>query len=320
MSDMFNAEIKSGFDGQFAVPVVPAHLLICFNCVAEHRSVSHAATVLCLPYNVVAQQIARLEGLIGAPVLDQQPGRLNLTPVGQRLWQVTSPQASALQTQAHAVLSGDFAKGTDARRNGEPTLLIELGLWGMAASLKPYLNVLRGLPCNLNFVTKGARPGVAPDVICHLSKAPINGYESTPLFGEEVIAVASASYPTPEGGFTDETLKQEPLLRLGHLDHEEDWPAFLGLDPDVGLPGIEKQPYASFSHYLRALRAGRGVGVGLKALLQPEISAGTLKVVSPRKLWRNRACYLGVRKDSDYLNLARDFADVMRTIFEDNQA
>lgn len=316
MSDRIHVDGAKTENLGMAAPTLPAHLLLTFCCVAEHKSVAHAATVLCLPYTVVSQQIARLERLIGLPVFNHSPGRVHLTDLGRDILITTQPKIVEIQDQGRASLERAIDAGPPEVTTSLPDLQIELDLWGMAAALKPYLNVLRDLSCNLNFVTKSARFARMPDVTCHLGDAPLDGYDSTLLFGEEIVAVAGAKYPVPEGGFTDTLLHEEPMLRLGHPDHERDWGTYLGLGPEESLPGIEKEPYSSFSNYMRALKAGRGVGVGLLALMQPELDAGNLVLASSKKLWRKRGCYLGVRQDCEHKAVAEDFADVLRTIFQ----
>ncbi|MEM6306710.1 MAG: hypothetical protein AAF701_01830, partial [Pseudomonadota bacterium] len=74
-------------------------------------------------------------------------------------------------------------------------------------------------------------------------------------------------------------------------------------------------PYQSFSTYLQALRSGRGVGIGLAPLFAADIAAGLLKPASDRCVWRNRAVYVGVFKDSPHPDHARACADIIKKAF-----
>lgn len=315
MSEMFQAKDLQPIGSTLShSPNVPPYLLVSFAEVADQRSMAHAATKQCIPYAQMAQQMARLEGLVGMPLITPDAGRFTLTEMGRKLFTAIKNDVQAINKTAQDVFSQPFQK---SGVEGAPTLSIGLSVWGMASILRPYLADLQSLGCDLNFVSSSRLVDTDPDVICYLGKSAKPGYESEVLFGEEIIAVAAKHYPMPEDGFEADAFKYEPLLRLSHQDHLEDWQGFLGIDPKTELPGIKKDPYRSFSTYLRAVKAGRGVGVGLAPLFASDIVAGHLKVASPRRVWRNRAVYLGVSKDSEHLTFARDFAAIMRRAVED---
>ncbi|MGB1236257.1 MAG: LysR family transcriptional regulator [Planktomarina sp.] len=293
-------------------PKIPSHLLSSFSAVAHHKSVAHAATAQCVPYAQMAQNIARLEGLMGQPVIDPQPGAFRLTDTGRALDAAVSPSLAQAERHAQTVISTPFTPSPN-----RPTITVGLGIWGVAAMLKPYLPQLQGLDCGLNFAPQSLIEETTPDVVCYLGKAARAGYEIEPLFGEEVIAVCSTKYPVPKGGFNAATLHYEPLLELGHTDHTQDWHGFLGIDPDMDLPGINKEPYKSFSAYSKAIKSGRGIGVGLAPLFAADIAAGTMQLASTRRVWRNRTIYLGVAKDSEFITQSRAFAAIVKQAFGD---
>ncbi len=293
-------------------PELPAYLLAAFVNVAQQQSITQAAALMAVPYTLVAKQMARLEGLVGVPLLSQDRGRIRLTDEGVDLYDEVSGLTANMQQQA--LSSMQRAKQTPSAPIGQPTLNIEFSVWGIAAALRPNLTKLRSLPCGFNFVAPGAL-SEAPDVICYLGKRPRDGYRNLVLFGEEVVAVCAPDYPIPEGGLDANGFTNEPLLSLGHPDHAMDWSAFLGRDPELPLPGVTKEPYSSFGGYLRALKAGRGIGVGIAPLFDAHISAGTLQLASKRRLWRNRACYVGFREDSVNAELAKDFAAILEGVF-----
>lgn len=288
----------------------PAYLLASFCTVAEHRSITHAATALCLPYSNVAQQMARLETILGQRLIEHAHDKLALTELGQRLLLDVSPFARVLEQQALQTLKSKSTNNAYDR----PSLAVELGVSGIATLLKSQSENLKQLPCDFNFVNAGVSMNTSADVVCYLAKTPRNGFDSTAVFGEEVVAVASINYPAPPDGFDESALQAEPLLQLGLPDHAMDWSRFLGVDPNLRLPGIGKDPYRSFSLYLKALRAGRGIGVGLAPLFAPDLNSGKLKLVSKRRLLRNRACYIGVNLESDNIELAHKTAAILQDI------
>ena len=295
-----------------AAPELPAFLLASFVNVAQQQSITQAATLMAVPYTLVAKQMARLESLIGRPLITQDRGRIRLTDEGVGLYDEVSGLTANMQQQAlHSVQK---SKQSPAARAGQPTLNIEFSVWGIAAALRPNLTKLRGLQCGFNFVAPGAL-SEPPDVICYLGKRPREGYRTSVLFGEEVVAVCAPDYPIPDRGLDANGFTNEPLLSLGHPDHAMDWSAFLGRDPDLPLPGVAKEPYGSFGSYLRALKAGRGIGVGIAPLFETHIATGTLQLASKRRLWRNRACYLGFREDSANAELAKEFSSIVEGVF-----
>ncbi len=291
---------------------IPPHLLVSFLGVAQHKSMSHAATVQCLPQSQMTQQMARLEGLLGAPLFQGAPGKLTLTELGQRLYDGVKDPLRDIQLGAAALMGPamDAPIASDV-----PRINISLQIWGLAGLLQPYLNELRGLGAELNFVTSQEAQNTPPDVLCYLGKSALPGYECDALFGEEVIAVCGNRYPVPKDGFDTKSLMAEPLLSLAHPDHTQDWQGFLGIDPDTVLPGIDKAPYRSFSTYLKALRAGRGVGVGLAPLFAADVKAGVLQVASQRRVWRNRSVFLAIADGSPNKRYAEDFGNILQQAF-----
>lgn len=295
--------------------ILPAHLLVNFVQVVDQSSITKAATEMNVPYTLVAKQISRLEGLVGVPLISQTHGRVVLTSAGDALYKNASSASNDLQTQALTSVSSLEKSGrTPLAKSDRPTLNIEFSVWGIASVLRPHLSKLRGLGCGFNFVGDAGLDR-APDVSCHLGKRPKPGYNSKTLFGEEVIAVCAPHYPIPQSGLDVAGFENEPLLTMKNPDHGGDWMAFLGRDPDLPISGISKEPYPSFESYLKALKAGRGVGVGMAPLFRADLDSGTLQLASKRRLWRNRACFLGVRKDSENSELAHAFADIVDQVF-----
>ncbi|GAB0117595.1 LysR family transcriptional regulator [Acidisoma sp. 7E03] len=60
-------------------------LLRTFVLVADQRSMTRASALLHLTQGAISQQIARLEGMVGHPLLQRNPQGLRLTPGGERL-------------------------------------------------------------------------------------------------------------------------------------------------------------------------------------------------------------------------------------------
>lgn len=314
MSDMSMVPtVVDGIQLNTAPSRIPPYLISCFAIVAELRSVSHAATIQCIPYAQMAQHIARLEGCVGAPLLDARPGPFRLTELGNTLYAAVRPELSKIEERVQRLTS---SPGFGA--SAEKSINIGLGIWGLAAALRPFVSDMQALNCGLNFVPQNRMDVINPDVVCYLGKSQRQGYEVEPLFGEEIISVCSNKYPVPSDGFDGTSLRYEPLLQLGHPDHREDWHGFLGLDPDSDLPGISKQPYSSFSTYLRAIKSGRGIGVGLAPLFATGIADGSLQIASNRRVWRNRTVFLGVSKRCEYLAEARNFAAILKNAIMTN--
>ncbi|MEO0357918.1 MAG: LysR family transcriptional regulator, partial [Pseudomonadota bacterium] len=244
MSDLLSQKSSANFNTRADAPQsIPPHLLVSFLGVAQHRSMSHAATVQCIPHGQMTQHMTRLETMIGAPLFQGQSGKLVLTSLGERLYSGIKDPMESLQIGASHLVGGQV----DATpRLAAPRLRISLQIWGLAALLQPYLMDLQGLGADLNFVSAKQAKTEPPDVLCYLGRAPMDGYACEPLVGEEIISVCSDRYPLPKGGFSGVGLRTEPLLSLAHPDHLQDWHGFLGMDPDSSLPGIDKAPYQSF--------------------------------------------------------------------------
>lgn len=285
-----------------------ASLLTTFHAVAAHASMADAAARLGLPNRVVSQQMTRLERLIGTPLFARQLHQLELTKTGDALFDQISAQVTELQSEAAGAVGPIETKGA----KGLATLTVTLNVWGVAHALRRFSGVFRALPYQVDFISEDPGKG---DVCVYLAKEPRPNWVSEPLFECDIIAVAAQDYPAPRGNVTRGDFAQHPLLSLGHPQHENDWADYLALAPKESLPCIPRDPYPSFSHYIRAIEAGRGLGIGMAALFQNALQRRSLKRVGQHPFKRDEKCFASLRPGCDRDGPALEVIHLLRDIF-----
>ena len=83
-----------------------------FNLVARHMSFSTAADELCLTKGAISHQIKRLEEELGFEVFIRNPGHLDLTEKGRRLWHISQASLNTIETEIIGLREDDSTRIT----------------------------------------------------------------------------------------------------------------------------------------------------------------------------------------------------------------
>ena len=83
-----------------------------FNLVARHMSFSMAADELCLTKGAISHQIKRLEEELGFDVFIRNPGHLDLTEKGRRLWHTSQASLKTIEKEIISLREDDSTRIT----------------------------------------------------------------------------------------------------------------------------------------------------------------------------------------------------------------
>lgn len=83
-----------------------------FNLVARHMSFSTAADELCLTKGAISHQIKRLEQELGFDVFIRNPGHLDLTEKGRRLWHTSQASLKTIEKEIISLREDDSTRIT----------------------------------------------------------------------------------------------------------------------------------------------------------------------------------------------------------------
>ncbi|WP_417434781.1 LysR substrate-binding domain-containing protein [Hoeflea sp.] len=245
-----------------------------FECAARHLNFRLASEELNLTQGAVAQQVRKLETSLGRKLFVRKPRGLELTEKG-----------AAYFSEIHAALSRiDQATARLAPENRSVVLSVPpsfASMWLMPRlaefeALYPDIELQviasEGLSDfdadGVDLVVRQASPPFAP-TLKSVQLAPLN-----------LVAVASPAYlQTAPPAETLEDFRAHRLLENSHRH----WRQWLGSDEEAGKAARVTR-FNQTALAIAAARAGRGVAIAPKALIEPDIESGELVVV-----WRDEA-------------------------------
>lgn len=258
---------------EFRKSLPPLHALVAFEAAARLSSFAAAAHELNVSPAAVSQQIRNLEESLGVTLFARTHKAVQLTPKG-REYQHTV--ASALQQLSMATL--------ELRANRYESRLTVAADQSMAWMwLMPRLGgFYEAHPSiSVRVVASDLEPDcLADDIDVALihGRGSWPGYQSAPLFAEEVFPVCSAGYLE-----TAVPLKEPRDLLRHSLLHLEDnhwdwinWRMWL-TELGVALPSSESGLFVNnYPLLIEAAKNGRGIALGWRGLVDHEIDDGRL--------------------------------------------
>ena len=287
-----------------AAPPPQPHLLNTFRMVGQFASIPMAARELGVTDDAVWQQIQELETLLGCQLIHKADETCALSDAGRGIFAAVSSLVESYENPTDVV---------DPATILGPALNVQLDVPGIAAALKAHTDELFAFPNQLNFAQ--AAPNTAADIVLYMATKPRHDLESVVLFAEETIAIAATNYGVPEGGFSGTELELEPLLNFDSPIETMNWDHWFADDQDWQSHRLQAAGYQNYAIYLRAVMAGRGVGLGLAPLVAPLIAAGQLQVASPRRVQGAGACFVGVNPKTQQPEAAVEFCHILQNIW-----
>ncbi len=254
-------------------PLPPFKALIAFEATARLGSFTRAAAELNVTQGAISRQIALLEDMLGAHLLDRTTRSVCLTPTGEQYYQSSREALLALAEATHQVKRWHGDKQVTVATS---TALASLWLLpripefnaqyeGVDLRIVAYDHVkdFRKLEC---------------DLAVYYCKTPPPLMKSTPICTEAVFPICSPDY-----------LARHPELRgpqdlagctwLWLDESERDWISWGEWFRRLGLPSVtprNKINLNSYSLVIQAALSGQGVALGWRNLVDPYLKAGTL--------------------------------------------
>ena len=239
--------------------------------VARHASFRRAAEELCVTQAAVSRAVARLEAHLGQQLLDRASGGVRLTPAGTELRRQVAKPVEALEVAASHFLT-----------RPEPQRL--------RLSVVPSLGNLWLLPRLEDFRRRQPEVQIEfrqyhhdedfrrDDVDLWLSLKPGASHrwprrvQAQYLVGREIVAVCAPALAQRIRGA--DTLLAQPLLY--HSNYRDNWALWAeavgaGLPPQWRGTGFDL-----VMNLIEAARAGMGVAVVQRCMVQAELDAGRL--------------------------------------------
>ena len=255
----------------------PLTALRAFEAAARHASAQAAAAELSVTPTAISHQLRQLEDELGVALFTRMPRQLVLTPKGQDLLAALSPPFDAM---AQAVAR---ARQPQLRQ----TLTLSATPAVAARWLLPRLPALQTSAPELDLRLLishlwTALDGVQADMAIRYGAGDWPGLSAHHLFDNDFVPACSPSlgltraHDLPQ----HQLLHFEPMaLKAKVTDWRKEWSDWQQLAQVPGLDATRGPVFSDETHAIAAAIAGQGVALMSRALIAPELAAGTL--VSP---------------------------------------
>jgi LysR family glycine cleavage system transcriptional activator len=254
------------------VPSLPA--LIAFECAARHGGVVRAAQELHLSQSAVSRLVKQVEDAVQVKLFDRVRQRLILTDAGR-----------GYAREMHSIL-GDIEQATlriMAYGSGGTTGVLNLGVFSTFATkwLIPRLEAYKRLRPG-TIISCYARPRTFSfeddplDATIHYGDPVWPGAIAEPLFGEQLVPVASPKLPGIDEMVRPADLLNQPLIH--EITRPLAWKRWFERE---GVPLEGTLVGARFDQFLmvaEAAKAGLGIALVPRFMFESEIARGELVV------------------------------------------
>ncbi|HZZ58151.1 MAG TPA: LysR family transcriptional regulator [Opitutaceae bacterium] len=266
------------------------HLAL-FHAVAQAGSISGAAASVHVSQPAVSRQIGELESALGVRLLDRLPRGCRLTEAGAILaglasrWRAVENEAARAMEEYRGLKRGRLTVGASMTIGGYL-------LPGMLAAFHrrcPQID----LQVEIGNTSRIHQALVDGAVDAGLTEGPLQAedVESAPFFQDELVPIAPPGHPLlRKGGVTARELCREPILL-----REEGSGTRAVVERALRRRGIAVQPLlalASPEAIKNAVAAGLGVAFVSRLVIEAEVRAGTLGIISVRDLSIRRPLHL----------------------------
>ncbi len=240
-----------------------------FEAAARHSSFKRAADELNLTQSAVSHQVKALEDFLGVALFERTGNRLQLTQEGRDYFAEVGAGLGRLEAATHR-LAGDGSTEMLGVR-GTPAF--------MARWLTPRLDGFRRCAPGIELrLTTGLPPtdfsGRDVDVIVHWGGAPVPGVRIDPFLSSSRFPVASPDLLRRAGPF------RRPIdlarVTLLHDMVGDAWQAWLERQGAAGFPHEKGPRFEHCELTLGAAERGQGVALAYGALIERELTTGTL--------------------------------------------
>ena len=255
-------------------PTLPE--LQAFAEVARHGSATRAALALGLTQSAISRSLGSLEARLGVQLFHRARQRLTLSDAGRVMLVDVVRILAELDAAAQTVMSFG-GHGAVLRIAVLPTLGAAWLVPRLARFAKVAPDVTFDLSATLDPVDFDRDPR---DVAILRAALPVTGAEADVLAFEDLVVVAAPALVI--GLLEDAALARLPLLQQATRPSLWlDWFLDAGLDPITLLRGPR---FEQFGMVLAGCRAGLGVALVPEVLVQDDLAAGAVRLVSRRRM------------------------------------
>lgn len=248
-------------------------LLLAFEAAARHESYTRAAQELALTQSAVSRQVQSLEALLGITLFRREGRNIVLTDVG-RLYRreldgaLTQIRKATLQAVA-------YGSGVGTLRLA---LLPTFGSKWLLPRLNDFYATNPGVQVHIHSRIQAVDFDEDDiDAAISVGSADQPGLVVHPLLEEMMVVVASPDALANDERDDPRAIARQLLLQVAsHPPLWADWFARHGLNPDQMRAGPN---FELTSHLIQAVRAGIGVGLVPRLLVEDEMRQGHLVTV-----------------------------------------
>ena len=266
---------------------LPLKSLVVFDAAMRHKSFTQAAEELNVTPGAVSKQVKTLEDEIGKPLFLRLHRALALTPEGEA---VARSLGEAFERVAATLR--EVGQMGSLRSVSIGTTMAFAQLW-----LMPRLGDFWAAHQDIvidHIISDRTQDLHRNDVDLRVRYGDGNWpeEESTLLFGDRIVAVASPAFIADNKARTVNDLSVLPLLSVEGVDWS--WTTWAEFLREAGAPH-RKLTVRRFNSYVIALQAaqsGQGVALGWLSLVKPLIERGVLAQISPAEITAPQSFFL----------------------------
>ncbi len=261
--------------------------LAAFEAAARHLSLTRAAQELNVTPGAVSKQVKTLEDEIGKPLFLRLHRALALTPEGEA---VARSLGEAFERVAATLR--EVGQMGSLRSVSIGTTMAFAQLWLMPR-LGDFWSAHQDIVID-HIISDRTQDLHRNDVDLRVRYGDGNWpeEESTLLFGDRIVAVASPAFIADNKARTVNDLSVLPLLSVEGVDWS--WTTWAEFLREAGAPH-RKLTVRRFNSYVIALQAaqsGQGVALGWLSLVKPLIERGVLAQISPAEIAAPQSFFL----------------------------
>ncbi|NEU98335.1 LysR substrate-binding domain-containing protein [Bradyrhizobium uaiense] len=270
---------------------IPFAPLRCFESFARLGNLAAAALELGISPSAVSHQLTALEDHLGVALTIRRGRALVLSADGRNYFEAVSPAFATLQNATAQMKQRELA---------QPMIVSALPLIATAwllPRLKAFLARNPDIEIQLQYARYRNYASDAADLSLRFGRGEWIGYDSELLLDGGVVPVCNPAIVRQYGPFAEpRDLLRAPLVHDGLSDGWLRWFAAQGVYPSIPLKGMICE-----DGLLAGSAASSGMGVALlrPLLIEPQLRAGELVVVSDHKQTDERNYYLCVRNDTE---------------------
>jgi DNA-binding transcriptional LysR family regulator len=257
-----------------------------FEAAALHLNLRRAAADLFITESAVSRQIASLESLLGVQLFHRANQRITLTAAGALYSGQVREMLRKLQRDTLDIMAHQGAGGI-VELACVPTLAVEWLIPRLPDFYALHPKVVVNISAQSDVFLFDGTPY---DAAIHFGEAVYPGANADLLFGEESVAVCRPDFFGRRKRIDARDIAQAPLLHLATRSFGwKQWMEAADIDDANAMRG------ARFDHHsmvIAAARAGLGIGLVPRFLVEEYLASQQLVIPVARSLRSSRAYYL----------------------------